>query len=124
LPSGKSHCSLGSNAPFKILLKPGVSFSFKISTFFAFTFAQADDSFNITSITDDATGKCSPQFTNIFANDDYACAGTSSDGDGIVNIDRDLQTTSSVQNTHFGDLVGSGVFNDGTFGMMYCGALA
>ena len=92
--------------------------------FFAFTFAQADDSFNVSSITDDATGKCSPQFTNHFANDDYACAGTSSDGDGILNLDRDLQTTSSIQNTHFGDLQGSGSFNDATFGMIYCGALA
>ena len=92
--------------------------------FWAFNFAQADDSFNVSSITDDATGKCSPQFTNHFANDDYACAGTSSDGDGILNLDRDLQTTSSIQNTHFGDLQGSGSFNDATFGMVYCGALA
>ena len=33
------------------------------------------DSFNITSVTDDSTGDFSPQYTNVFSNLAYACAG-------------------------------------------------
>ena len=33
------------------------------------------DSLNLTSVTDDTTGDFSPQYTNVFSNVGYACAG-------------------------------------------------
>ena len=57
-----------------------------------------DDSLNMTSITDDATGKFSPTYANNFATVHYAASGMSSNTTYICledNIDEVTQTTTA-----------------------------
>jgi len=92
--------------------------------FDAYTFATPDNSFNITSVTDNAVGQCSPNFTTSFANIHYTLHGTSSDADGVLSFDRDFDATGSKRVLHFGSLAGGGSYNDATLNASFIGDLA
>jgi len=58
------------------------------------------DSFNVTSITDDATGKYTMNFTNAMDDANYACVGGSryaQNGTSILSNFHDAETTTSVK---------------------------
>ena len=92
--------------------------------FDAFTFATPDNSLNVSSVTDDAAGQCSPNFTTSFANADYTLHGTSSDADGVLSFDRDFDATGSKKVLHFGGLSGSAAYGDATLNASFIGDLA
>ncbi len=94
--------------------------------FDAFTFATPDNSLNVSSVTDNATGQCSPNFTTSFADAHYTLHGTSSDADGVLSFDRDFDATGSKRILHFGSLSGGGggSYNDATLNASFIGDLA
>ena len=92
--------------------------------FDAFTFATPDNSLNVSSVTDDAAGQCSPNFTTSFANADYTLHGTSSDADGVLSFDRDFDATGSKRVLHYGGLSGSAAYGDATLNASFIGDLA
>ena len=92
--------------------------------FDAYTFATPDDSFNVSSVTDNTTGQCTANFTSNFVNADYTLHGTSSDADGVLSFDRDVDATGSKKVLHFGDLAGSGAYGDATLNASFIGDLA
>ena len=79
--------------------------------FSAVTWATADNSLNVSSISDDAAGQSTVSWSSAFADDDYTVAGSSTDADGIV-----IFTASKAAGTcpvyHFGGLAGSAAYND------------
>ncbi len=92
--------------------------------FDAFTFATPDNSLNVSSVTDNSTGQCSPNFVTSFADADYTLHGTSSDADGVLSFDRDFDATGSKRILHFGGLAGGGSYNDSTLNASFIGDLA
>ena len=64
------------------------------------------DSFNTSSITDNGTGDNSPQWTNSFANDDYAASGIAAIGGRRMFVhggSKSNQTTSQIRNMTAGE---------------------
>ena len=92
--------------------------------FDAYTFATPDNSFNVSSVTDNTTGQCSPNFTTSFSNADYTLHGTSSDADGVLSFDRDFDATGSKKVLHYGGLAGSASYSDATLNASFIGDLA
>ena len=90
----------------------------------AYTWATADDSFNISSLTDNSAGSNDTNFTNVFGNAHVTLSGTSGDADGIILFDRDFDATTKKRVLHFGSLTGSGAYNDNTANAVFCGDLA
>ena len=79
--------------------------------FSADTWATADNSLNVSSISDDATGKSTVSWSNAFADDDYTVAGSSTDADGIV-LFQGSKAAGTCPVYHFGGLAGSSAYND------------
>jgi len=79
--------------------------------FSAVTWATADNSLNVSSISDDATGQSTVSWSNAFADDDYTIAGSSTDADGIVFF-TGAKATGNCPVYHFGGLAGSAAYND------------
>jgi len=79
--------------------------------FSAVTWATADNSLNVSSISDDATGQSTVSWSNSFADDDYTIAGSSTDSDGIVFF-TGAKATGNCPVYHFGGLAGSSAYND------------
>ena len=92
--------------------------------FDAFTFATPDNSFNVSSVADDAAGQCTPSFTTSFADAHYTLHGTSSDADGVLSFDRDFDATGSKKVLHYGGLAGSAAYGDATLNASFIGDLA
>ena len=79
--------------------------------FSAVTWATADNSLNVSSISDNATGQSTVSWSNAFADDDYTVAGSSTDADGIVLFGA-AKAAGTCPVYHFGGLAGSSAYND------------
>ena len=90
----------------------------------AYAWAVADNSFNVSSLTDNSAGSNDTNFTNAFADAHVTLAGTSSDADGIILFDRDFDASTKKRVLHYGSLTGSGAYNDNTANAVFCGDLA
>jgi hypothetical protein len=88
------------------------------------TFGAADNSFGLSSSSDDATGKSTLNFTNAFDSVHYAAAGVSFDFDGDLITEN--KTASSVRLSHQGgwNAGGSKAFVDADLEAMITGDLA
>ena len=91
--------------------------------FSAVTWATADNSFNVSSISDDAAGQSTVSWSNSFADDDYTIAGSSTDADGIV-IFTGSKATGSCPIRHYGGLAGSAGYVDNEMTADFHGDLA
>ena len=90
----------------------------------AYNWAVADNSFNVSSLTDNSAGSNDTNFTNTFADAHVTLAGTSGDADGIILFDRDFDASNKKRVLHFGALTASGSYNDNTANAVFCGDLA
>ena len=88
------------------------------------TFGAADNSFAVSSSTDDSTGNTTVNFTNAFDSVHHAVAGVSFDADGDFFTEN--KTTTAVQLRHQGgwNAGGSKAFVDADLETMMTGDLA
>ena len=88
------------------------------------TFGAADNSFGVSSSTDDSTGNTTVNFTNAFDSVHHIVAGVSFDSDGDFFTEN--KTTTSVQLRHQGgwNAGGSKAFLDADLETMMTGDLA
>ena len=91
--------------------------------FSAVTWATADNSLNVSSISDDSAGQSTVSLSNAFADDDYTVAGLSTDADGVVMF-HTSRTAGSCDVRHYGGLAGSAAYVDSELTVNFHGDLA
>ena len=91
--------------------------------FSAVTWATADNSLNVSSISDDSAGQSTVSLSNAFADDDYTVAGLSTDADGVVKF-HTSRTAGSWHVRHYGGLAGSAAYVDSELTVNFHGDLA
>ena len=83
------------------------------------------DSFNVSSLTDTATGRFTVNFTNAFANANYVCAGSAGNRTTVTthgrSINRDGQWTTSAAQLRNVDNSSDNVVDDFYVGLIFIG---
>ena len=84
----------------------------------------ADDSLNVSSISDNSAGQTTVTWSNAFASANYTIAGASSDADGIVIFSGSGKLAATCDVRHYGGLAGSAGYVDSSMTATFNGDLA
>jgi len=84
----------------------------------------ADDSLNVSSISDNSAGQSTVTWSNAFASANYTVAGASSDADGVVFNTGSGKLAATCDVRHYGGLAGSASYVDSSMSATFNGDLA